>query len=121
MTKPTSIGSFAWRGVKRLALVVAAGVLPATAQVATVTTVSSLSPYPAAQIVRFTAPLQFAPAAGAYRTATITFRYADIGNVLGTRKCANVRLNHRTYNPGVHGGVHAVGGLLRRPGFLFRG
>ena len=72
MTKATSIGSFGWRGVKRLALVVAAGVLPATAQVATVTTVSSLNAYPAAQIVRFTAQLQFAPAAGAYPTGTIT-------------------------------------------------
>lgn len=65
MKKSTSVGSFAWRGVKRLALVVAAGVLPATAQVADVTTVSSLNPYPAAQIVRFTGELQFAPAAGA--------------------------------------------------------
>lgn len=73
MQKSTSIGSFAWRGVKRLALVVAAGVLLATAQVAAVTTVSSLNPYPAAQILRFTAELQFAPAAGSYPTGTITF------------------------------------------------
>jgi uncharacterized protein (TIGR03437 family) len=89
MNKPTSIGSFAWRGVNRLALILAAAALPAAAQLSpTVTTVSStLNPYPAAQIVRFTAQLQFTPA-GAYPTGTVTFRYADTGNLLGT---ANVQ------------------------------
>jgi Bacterial Ig-like domain (group 3) len=71
--------------VKRLALVVAAGVLPATAQVATVTTVSSLNPDPAAQIVRFTAQLQFAPGAGAYSTGTITFRCMQTPATAGRR------------------------------------
>src|SRR5215469_857832 len=85
MKRSTSIGSFAWRGVNRLALVVAAAALPAAAQVAT-GTLSSQNPYPAAQIVRFTAQLQYTPAAGVYPTGAVTFKYADTGNVLGTAK-----------------------------------
>jgi uncharacterized protein (TIGR03437 family) len=89
MNKSTSIGSFAWREVNRLALVVAAAALPVAAQVATVTTVSStLNPSPAAQTVRITAQLQFTPTGGAYPTGTVTFRYADTGNLVGT---ANVQ------------------------------
>jgi uncharacterized protein (TIGR03437 family) len=86
MNKSTSIGSFAWRGVNRFALILAAAALPAAAQVATVTTVSStLNPSPAAQILRLTAQLQFAPAATA-PTGTVTFKLADTGSVLGTAK-----------------------------------
>ena len=89
MTKSISIGSFAWREVNRLALVVAAAALPVAAQVATVTTVSStLNPSPAAQTVRITAQLQFAPTGGAYPTGIVTFKYADTGNLVGT---ANVQ------------------------------
>ncbi len=44
---------------------------------------SSLNPSPAPQTVRFTAQLQYAPA-GAYPTGTVTFKYADTGNLLGT-------------------------------------
>jgi uncharacterized protein (TIGR03437 family) len=89
MNKSTRIiRSFAWRGVNRLALILAAAALPAAAQVATVTTVSStLNPSPAPQTVRFTAQLQFTPAA-TYPTGTVTFKYADTGNMLGT---ANVQ------------------------------
>jgi uncharacterized protein (TIGR03437 family) len=87
MKKSTRIGSFSWREVNRLALVLAATALPAAAQVATVTTVSSsLNPTPAAHSVRITAQLQYAPAAGAYPTGTVTFKFADTGNVLGTAK-----------------------------------
>ena len=89
MKKPTSIGFLAWCGVNRLALILAAAALPVAAQVATVTTVSStLNPSPAAQIIRFTAQLQFAPTGGAYPTGTVTFKYADTGNLVGT---ANVQ------------------------------
>ena len=89
MKKSTSIGSFAWRGANRLALILAAAALPAAAQLTpTVTTLSSTL-NPTAQIVRFTAHLQFAPAAGAYPTGTTTFRYADTSNVLGTAKSAS--------------------------------
>jgi uncharacterized protein (TIGR03437 family) len=87
MKKSTSIGSFAWREVNRLALILAAAALPAAAQVATVTTLSStLNPTPAAHSVRITAQLQYTPAAGAYPTGTVTVRFADTGNVLGTAK-----------------------------------
>jgi uncharacterized protein (TIGR03437 family) len=87
MNKSMSIGSFAWRGGNRLALIVAATALPAAAQVATVTTVSStLNPSPAAQILRLTAQLQYSPAGGVSPTGTITFKYADTGNLMGTGK-----------------------------------
>lgn len=60
MYKSTSIGSFAWREVNRLALVLAAAALPAAAQLTpTVTTLSSTrNPSPAAHSVRITAQLQ---------------------------------------------------------------
>jgi hypothetical protein len=88
MKKSTSIGSFAWREVNRLALILAAAALPAAAQLTpTVTTLSStLNPTPAAHSVRITAQLQYTPAAGAYPTGTVTVRFADTGNVLGTAK-----------------------------------
>jgi uncharacterized protein (TIGR03437 family) len=86
MNKSTSIiGFFAGCGVNRLALILAAAALPAVAQVTpTVTTLSSsLNPSPAAQSLRFTAQLQFT-AAGVSPTGTVTFTYADTGNMLGT-------------------------------------
>ena len=90
MNKSTILGCFANRGVNRLALLLAAAALPAGAQVASVGTVttlsSSLNPSPAAQALRITAELQYTPANGVYPTGTITFRYADTGNVLGTAK-----------------------------------
>jgi uncharacterized protein (TIGR03437 family) len=92
MNKSTRIGSLAGWGVNRLALILAAVVLPAGAQgggVATMTTLSSsLNPSPAAQALRFTAQLNYTAAGGVNPTGTITFRYADTGNVLGT---ANVQ------------------------------
>ena len=88
MKKSTSIVSFAWRGANRLALILAAAALPAPAQLTpTVTTLSStLNPTPAAHSVRITAQLQYTPAAGAYPTGTVTFKFADTGNVMGTAK-----------------------------------
>jgi hypothetical protein len=76
----------------RPVLILAAAVLPAAAQIWSVVTMttlsSSLNPSPAAQPLRFTAQLNYTPAGGVYPTGTITFKYADTGNVLGT---ANVQ------------------------------
>jgi uncharacterized protein (TIGR03437 family) len=90
MNKSTGLGCFARRGMNRLALILAAAVLPAGAQVTpTVTALSSsLNPSPAAQALRFTAQVNYTPTGGVYPTGTITFKYADTGNVLGT---ANVQ------------------------------
>jgi uncharacterized protein (TIGR03437 family) len=75
--------------MNRFALMLAAAVLPAGAQVTTVTTLSSsLNPSPAAQALQFTAQLNYTPAGGVYPTGTITFKDAGSGNVLGT---ANVQ------------------------------
>jgi uncharacterized protein (TIGR03437 family) len=49
---------------------------------------SSLNPSPAAQALRFTAQLSYKPSGGVYPTGTITFKYTDSGNALGT---ANVQ------------------------------
>ena len=90
MIKSTSTGSHVWRGVNRLALILGAAALPGAAQVTpTVTALSSsLNPSPAAQALRFTAQLNYTPAGSVYPTGTITFKYADTGNLLGT---ANVQ------------------------------
>ena len=75
--------------MNRLALILAAAVLPAGAQVGSVVTVttlsSSLNPSPAAQALRFTAQLNYTPT-GVYPTGSVTFKYADTGNMLGTAK-----------------------------------
>ena len=92
MNKSTSLGCFAGREINSLALILVAAVLPAGAQVGSVVTMttlsSSLSPSPAAQPLRFTAQLNYTATSGVYPTGTITFKYADTGNVLGT---ANVQ------------------------------
>jgi hypothetical protein len=80
--------------VNRLVLVLAPAALPATAQLTpTVTTLSSTwNPSPEAHSFRITAQLQYAPEAGTYPTGTVTFKFADTGNVLGG---VDVRLHRR--------------------------
>jgi hypothetical protein len=93
--------------VNRLVLVLAPAALPATAQLTpTVTTLSSTwNPSPEAHSFRITAQLQYAPEAGTYPTGTVTFKFADTGNVLGG---VDVRLHRRPCDSGVHCGVHAI-------------